>query len=51
VIEEAGHIAAFSTVYGPDDRPDVYALNRIEILRRDRFLFQFARKVKPLRHA
>jgi peptidoglycan/xylan/chitin deacetylase (PgdA/CDA1 family) len=49
VIEDAGHIAAFSTIYGPDDRPDVYALNRIEILRRDRFLFQFARKVKPLR--
>ncbi|HEX8143524.1 MAG TPA: polysaccharide deacetylase family protein [Pyrinomonadaceae bacterium] len=49
VIEETGHIAAFSTVYGPCENPDVYALNRIEILRRDRFLFQFARKVKPLR--
>jgi peptidoglycan/xylan/chitin deacetylase (PgdA/CDA1 family) len=47
-VETAGHLAAFSTVYGPYDRPDIFALNRIEILRRDRFLFQFARKVKPL---
>jgi peptidoglycan/xylan/chitin deacetylase (PgdA/CDA1 family) len=51
VIEDAGHIAAFSTVYGPDDSPDIFALNRIEILRRDRFMFQFAKKVKPLRRA
>lgn len=49
VIAKAGHIAAFSTVYGPTDRADLFALNRIEILRRDRFLFQFAGKVKPLR--
>ncbi len=49
VIEDAGHIAAFSTTYGPTDRLDLYALNRIEILRRDRFLFQFARKTAPLR--
>lgn len=48
VLERSGHVAAFTTVYGPVDRPDRYALNRIEILRRDRFLFQFARKVKPL---
>lgn len=48
IAEEAGHIAAFSTLYGPEDTPDVYALNRIEILRRERFLFQFARKVRPL---
>jgi peptidoglycan/xylan/chitin deacetylase (PgdA/CDA1 family) len=51
VIEDAGHIAAFSTIYGPDDRPDIYALNRIEILRRDRFTFQFAAKVKPLQRS
>lgn len=49
VIENTGHIAAFSTVYGPANQIDLFALNRIEILRRDRFLFQFARKVKPLR--
>lgn len=48
VIENAGHIAAFSTIYGPTNHLDLYALNRTEILRRDRFLFQFARKVKPL---
>ncbi|HEY0386294.1 MAG TPA: polysaccharide deacetylase family protein, partial [Pyrinomonadaceae bacterium] len=49
VLEETGHVAAFTTVYGPEDRLDLYALNRIEILRRDRFLFQFGRKVGPLR--
>lgn len=49
VIEEAGHIAAFTTIYGPTDRLDLYALNRTEILRRDRFLFQFARKIKSLK--
>jgi peptidoglycan/xylan/chitin deacetylase (PgdA/CDA1 family) len=48
VIESAGHIAAFSTIYGPTNPLDLYALNRIEILRRDRFLFQFARRVRPL---
>ena len=42
---EAGHTAAFTTHYGPSDPLDLYALNRTEILRRDRFLFQFARKV------
>jgi peptidoglycan/xylan/chitin deacetylase (PgdA/CDA1 family) len=48
VIKKAGHTAAFTTVYGPSDQLDLYALNRTEILRRDRFLFQFARKVKSL---
>jgi peptidoglycan/xylan/chitin deacetylase (PgdA/CDA1 family) len=48
-VARAGHIGAFSTVYGPDDRVDLFALNRIEILRRDRFTFQFARKVASLR--
>ena len=48
VLEKTGHVAAFTTVYGPTDRLDLYALNRVEILRRDRFLFQFGRKVKPL---
>jgi peptidoglycan/xylan/chitin deacetylase (PgdA/CDA1 family) len=45
---EAGYDAAFTTHYGATDRLDLYALNRTEILRRDRFLFQFARKVRPL---
>jgi peptidoglycan/xylan/chitin deacetylase (PgdA/CDA1 family) len=46
-VKDAGYIGAFSTIYGPTEQPDVYALNRTEILRRDRFLFQFARKIKP----
>jgi peptidoglycan/xylan/chitin deacetylase (PgdA/CDA1 family) len=50
-VEDAGHIAAFSTHYGPADHLDIFALNRTEILRRDRFLFQFAQKIKPLRSA
>jgi len=48
-VEEAGHIAAFTTVYGPNDRVDLFALNRTEVLRRDRFLFQYARKFAQLR--
>jgi peptidoglycan/xylan/chitin deacetylase (PgdA/CDA1 family) len=48
-VEKAGHIAAFTTTYGPTDRVDLFALNRTEVLRRDRFLFQFSRKLAPLR--
>lgn len=48
-VKKAGYIAAFSTVYGATDRINFYALNRTEILRRNRFLFQFARTIKPLR--
>ncbi len=48
VLERSGHVAAFTTVYGPEDPLDLYALNRTEILRRDRFLFQFGRKVRQL---
>jgi peptidoglycan/xylan/chitin deacetylase (PgdA/CDA1 family) len=47
-VKDAGYIAAFTSVYGPHEPLDLYALNRTEILRRDRFIFQFARKVKPL---
>jgi peptidoglycan/xylan/chitin deacetylase (PgdA/CDA1 family) len=50
IVERAGYTCAFSTVYGPQDRIDLYALNRIEILRRDKFLFQFKRKVSGLSH-
>ncbi|MGI8918795.1 MAG: polysaccharide deacetylase family protein [Pyrinomonadaceae bacterium] len=46
--QEAGHIAGFSTIYGPTDPLDLFALNRLEVLRRDRFNFQFARKLAPL---
>ena len=48
VIENAGHICAFSTTYGPQDPLDLYAINRTEIFRRDRFVWQFARKVQRL---
>jgi len=48
VIEDTGHICAFSTVYGPKDRVDLFAINRMEIFRRDRFLCQFARKIRQL---
>jgi peptidoglycan/xylan/chitin deacetylase (PgdA/CDA1 family) len=48
-VRETGYTAAFTTHYGPTDELNLYALNRTEILRRDRFLFQFARKVNALR--
>lgn len=48
-VKRAGYVAAFSTVYGDRENVNLYALNRIEILRRNRFLFQFARTIKPLR--
>jgi peptidoglycan/xylan/chitin deacetylase (PgdA/CDA1 family) len=47
-VEKAGYTAAFSTVYGDKAKINLYALNRIEILRRNRFLFQFGRTIKPL---
>jgi peptidoglycan/xylan/chitin deacetylase (PgdA/CDA1 family) len=47
-VKNAGYIAAFSTVYGSTEQLDLYALNRIEILRRDRIPFRFARKVRLL---
>jgi len=45
LVKDAGYTAAFTTTYGAIQHLDFYALNRIEILRRDRFLFQFARKI------
>ena len=47
-VENAGYTAAFTTTYGPGESTDLYALNRVEVLRRDRFLFQFRRKTRPL---
>ncbi|HEY0457962.1 MAG TPA: polysaccharide deacetylase family protein [Pyrinomonadaceae bacterium] len=47
-IRRAGYDAAFSTRYGADDRLDMYALNRVEILRRDSFPFRFGRKIKSI---
>jgi peptidoglycan/xylan/chitin deacetylase (PgdA/CDA1 family) len=46
IVASAGHICAFSTTYGPRERIDLYAMNRTEIFRRDRFLFQFARRLQ-----
>jgi peptidoglycan/xylan/chitin deacetylase (PgdA/CDA1 family) len=50
IVKNAGYVAAFSTVYGSQVGGvfDLYALNRIEILRRHRFLFQFALRIKPI---
>lgn len=47
-VENAGYIAAFSTVYGSDENLDLYALNRVEILRRDRMPFRFAKKISSI---
>lgn len=47
-VENAGYIAAFSTVYGSDENIDLYALNRVEILRRDRMPFRFAKKITSI---
>lgn len=47
-IKDAGYLAAFSTVYGTEDRVDLFELNRTEILRRDKFPFRFARKIKKM---
>ncbi len=49
IVKNAGYIAAFSTVYGSREGAfDLYALNRIEILRRHRFIFQFSQRIKPV---
>lgn len=47
-IRRAGYEAAFSTVYGPEDNSDLFAMNRTEVLRRDRYPFQFGRKIRSI---
>ncbi len=47
-LKNIGYEAAFSTVYGAEDNLDIFALNRIEILRRDSFPFRFGRKIKAI---
>ncbi|HKE57273.1 MAG TPA: polysaccharide deacetylase family protein [Pyrinomonadaceae bacterium] len=49
LVAGAGYQAAFTTDYGPSEPLDLFALNRIEILRRDRFLYQVGRKTKQLK--
>ena len=48
IAKDAGYISAFSTCYGPEQPVDLFALNRTEILRRDRYPFRFSRKIRPL---
>lgn len=50
LVAAAGYTAGFTTIYGDDNSFDLYALNRTEILRRDRFLFQFKRKLRELEY-
>jgi peptidoglycan/xylan/chitin deacetylase (PgdA/CDA1 family) len=47
-IRSAGYSAAFSTVYGPADCSDTFALNRTEILRRHGYPFRFPRVVRTI---
>lgn len=47
-VQNAGYIAAFTTIYGDDEKLNLFSLNRMEILRRHRFLFQFGNVLKPL---
>lgn len=47
-VKKAGYLAAFSTIYGDDEKLNLYSLNRAEIMRRHRFLFQFKNVVNPL---
>jgi peptidoglycan/xylan/chitin deacetylase (PgdA/CDA1 family) len=48
LVKDAGYSGAFSTVYGASETPDIFALNREEVLRRDRMPFRFGKKVKWL---
>lgn len=50
IVKNAGYLAAFTTVYGNNEKPDLYELNRTEILRRYRFLFQFKKVVQPFQN-
>jgi peptidoglycan/xylan/chitin deacetylase (PgdA/CDA1 family) len=47
-VRRAGYHAGFSTVYGSNDEPDLFALNRTEILRRHGYPFRFARRVRSI---
>jgi len=47
-VRKSGYEAAFSTVYGTENNWDIYALNRVEILRRDSFPFRYGKKIKSI---
>jgi peptidoglycan/xylan/chitin deacetylase (PgdA/CDA1 family) len=46
--KQAGYLAAFSTIYGDESADDLFELNRTEILRRDKFMFRYSRKIRLL---
>lgn len=48
VVASSGFKIAFTTVYSSASDLDLFALNRTEILRHDRFLFRFKRKIASL---
>jgi peptidoglycan/xylan/chitin deacetylase (PgdA/CDA1 family) len=47
-VAQCGYTGGFTTVYGPTEEVDLFAINRTEILRRDRMPFAFSRKLSPL---
>ncbi len=47
-LKTVGYIGAFTTIYGPETQPDIYALNRSEILRRYGRPFQFPRRIRSI---
>lgn len=48
IVEASGFQIAFTTVYSRGSELDLFALDRTEILRHDRFLFRFKRKIAGL---
>jgi peptidoglycan/xylan/chitin deacetylase (PgdA/CDA1 family) len=48
IAKTIGYAAAFTTCYGPEDSIDLFAVNRMEILRRDRYPLHFSNKIKSL---
>lgn len=47
-IRSAGYTGAFTTIYGPEAEPDIFALNRSEILRRYGRPFQFPKRIRSI---
>jgi peptidoglycan/xylan/chitin deacetylase (PgdA/CDA1 family) len=47
-VRRAGYIGGFTTVYGSDEHPDVFAINRSEILRRHGYPFRFPRRIRSI---
>lgn len=48
IVADSGFQIAFTTIYSANTDLDLFALDRSEILRRDRFLFRFKRKISGL---